>query len=244
MKILQLNVWMGKVEGKLQRFLEQNDFDVICLQEVMASENCTTHVSRLCFDLSRIQRASGLEHVYFAPTWSSDIATGSFECGNAILSRIPFIDTKTTFVHGEFCQHVVLGALPKNQVNVQVAKLENGVTIANHHGYWHNDPIGTEQTVAAFTKLATVIRDVSGPLVLCGDFNVIHESPAMRPLDFLRDLTAEQHVRTTLSGLKYDGEVACDHIMVNDEITVQSFAVLPDVVSDHLALCAEVEPKK
>lgn len=39
MKILQLNVWMGKVEGELKRFLENNNFDVICMQEVMSSEN-------------------------------------------------------------------------------------------------------------------------------------------------------------------------------------------------------------
>ena len=39
MKILQLNVWMGKVEGELKCFLENNKFDVICMQEVMSSEN-------------------------------------------------------------------------------------------------------------------------------------------------------------------------------------------------------------
>ena len=39
MKILQLNVWMGKIEGNLRRFLIENNFDIICMQEVFASEN-------------------------------------------------------------------------------------------------------------------------------------------------------------------------------------------------------------
>lgn len=45
MKILQLNVWMGKVEGNLRRFLENNQFDVICMQEVFASQSREEHLS-------------------------------------------------------------------------------------------------------------------------------------------------------------------------------------------------------
>ena len=46
MKILQLNVWMGKIEGNLKRFLQENDFDIICLQEVFASDDCQGHPLR------------------------------------------------------------------------------------------------------------------------------------------------------------------------------------------------------
>ena len=60
MRVLQLNVWMGKIEGNLKRFLEKEKFDVICMQEVMRSEDQIGHVRRLCFDASRIQEASGL----------------------------------------------------------------------------------------------------------------------------------------------------------------------------------------
>ena len=35
MRVLQLNAWMGKIEGTLKRFLEDEKFDVICMQEVM-----------------------------------------------------------------------------------------------------------------------------------------------------------------------------------------------------------------
>ncbi len=241
MKILQLNVWMGKIEGNLRRFLENNEFDVICMQEVFASQSREQHVSRLCFDLSQIVKASKLEHVFFSPNWSFDIVGGDCMLGNLILSRIPFQETTSEFINGDYCEHVILGAMPSNNLNIQIAKLENGFTIVNHHGFWRPNPIGDEETVKAFTKVGEVVKNLEGPVVMCGDLNVIHESPAMRPLDFLRDLTYENQIPTTLSGLKYDGPVPCDHILINNQVKAENFTVYPDLVSDHLALSAIVE---
>lgn len=243
MKILQLNVWMGKIEGNLRRFLAQNDFDIICMQEVFASDNCTEHLARLCFDREQIIRASRLPYSFFSPNWSFDLVDGSCGLGNLILSRIPFTQTSVEFISGEYREHIKLVGQPSNCLNLQIAQLENGLTIANHHGYWQPNPIGNTDTVTAFTKVAAALQKVNGPLAVCGDFNIIHDSPAMRPLDFLRDLTDENHIPTTLSGLKFDGAVPCDHILVNDQVLVNDFAVLPDLVSDHCALTADIELK-
>jgi endonuclease/exonuclease/phosphatase family metal-dependent hydrolase len=43
--------------------------------------------------------------------------------------------------------------------------------------------------------------------------------------------------------MKFDGKVPCDHILVNDGIEVKSFGVIPEIVSDHLAIYAEIEKK-
>lgn len=164
------------------------------------------------------------------------------ELGNLILSRIPFVDTFSEFVNGEYHDNTILGEKVGNNLNIQIAKLENGFTVVNHHGFWRPDPMGNNDTIKAFTKVGQIVRRLdNGPLVMCGDLNITHDSPAMRPLDFLRDLTHEHNIKTTLSGLKYDGEVACDHILVNDQVKVQDFTVYPDLVSDHLALSANVE---
>lgn len=240
MKILQLNVWMGKVEGNLRRFLENNDFDVICMQEVFASNDCNEHLSYLCFDLSRIQTACGLPFHFFSPNWGFDMANGHCEFGNLILSRVPIKQARPEFVSGEYHDHVILGT-PSNCLNIQIAKLENGLTIVNHHGFWRPDPMGDADSVKAFEKVGNIVSQIDGPLVMCGDLNVIHNSPAMRPLDFLHDLTHEHQIKNTLSGLKYNGEVACDHILTNNFVQANNFTVHPDLVSDHLALSADVE---
>lgn len=232
---------MGKVEGNLRRFLENNDFDVICMQEVFASQSREQHLSRLCFDLSQIVKVSRLEYAFFSPNWSFDMVGGDCMLGNLILSRIPFLKTTSEFINGKYDEHIMLGATPANNLNIQIAQLENGFTIANHHGFWRPNPIGDEETIKAFAKVGEIVKKLEGPVVMCGDLNIIHESPAMRSLDFMCDLTHENQVPTTLSGLKYDGPVPCDHILINDQVEVENFTVYPDLVSDHLALSAEVK---
>lgn len=241
MKILQLNAWMGKIEGNLRRFLEEHDFDVICMQEVFTSDYHGEHLSRLCLDLSQIQKASRLPYAFFSPHWSFDLANGDCTRGNLILSRTPANHVDTEFINREYREHVTLDAVFSNTVTIQIVQLANGFTIVNHHGFWRPDPIGDSETIRAFTKVANIIRRLEGPLIMCGDFNIIHTSPAMRPLDFLRDLTYEYGITNTLSGLGYNGEVACDHILVNDKVTVKNFSVLSDLVSDHLPLVANIE---
>lgn len=247
MKIVQVNIWMGKIEGQLQRFFEATEADVICMQEVVNSDDATLHVSGLCFDTSRILKAAGEKFPYFEyfPNWSSKIADGSFQMGNMILSRIPINFKDSVYAHGEYVENVILGETPGNNLAVNIVKLDNGITVVNHHGFWRKTPLGDEDTIKAFKKVREIVEPYAneGPLVMCGDLNIIHESPAFRNLDFLRDLTDENKVKTTLSGMKVKLDVPCDHILVNDEIEVKDFAVLPDIVSDHLALYAEIEKK-
>lgn len=240
MKVLQLNTWMGKIEGALERFLETHDFDVICMREVMASPDCELHLSRLCADKSRLKKAARLPYEFFSPNWGSEMAGGTMELGNLILSKIPLMAQKAVFVNGGYDPKTVLGEMSRNNLNVQVVELANGFKVVNHHGFWRPNPVGDEETVAVFRRVAEVVRAEGGPLVFCGDLNVIHDSPAMRSLDFLRDLTDEYKVVTTLSGIKVTRDVPCDHIMVSKDVTVEDFTVYSDLVSDHLAIAATI----
>lgn len=242
MRILQLNAWMGKVEGGLKRLLTREKFDVICMQEVMRGDEKTKeHVRRLCFDMTQIQETSGLEYAFYSPNWGGKIADGKWEWGNLILSRIPIVERHSEFVSGEYRGDTVLGQTVGNNLNIQVARLENGVTIVNHHGYWCNQPMGDEKSVEAFRKAAGVVKRLEGPVVMCGDLNVMHEAPAMRELDFLRDLTHEYKVETTLSGLKHQLEIPCDHILVSKGIKVEEFRVFEqELASDHLPIVVKI----
>lgn len=239
MRVLQLNAWMGKIEGNLKRFLEKEKFDVICMQEVMRSEDQVGHVRRLCFDASRIQEASGLTESYYAANWGSKIANGSWEWGNLILSNQGITEKRSEFVNGRYNPETILGESIGNNLNVQIVKLESGVTIVNHHGYWCPQPMGDEHSMKAFEKLSKAISGIDGPMILCGDLNVVHEAPCMRALDRLRDLTYEYKIESTLSGMHKAAKVPCDHIMVSKDVKVERFEVLPELVSDHKPLVLE-----
>lgn len=241
MKILQLNTWMGKIEGNLERFLQTHDFDVICMQEVMSSPDRTLHLSRLCVDQSRLQKAARLPYAFFSPNWGCEFAGGTLKLGNLILSKIPFKEQLSTFVHGAYDPKTVLDQTPRNNLNVQIVRLSNGFTVVNHHGFWRPNPLGDAETIAVFQRLVDIIRPQPTPLVLCGDLNVVHDAPAMRALDFLRDLTDEHKVPTTLSGVKVAHNVPCDHIMISPNVLINNFTVYPDLISDHLALSADLK---
>ena len=244
MKILQLNVWTGRIKGALLEFLQNNDFDVICMQEAVWGGK-QKELENFFATTDQLKEVSRLEYDTRSSNWGMKIFSEDniVEQGNVILSKEEIIEERSEVVHNEYGIIKSVQDFYEHAYTLQIAKLKNGITIVNHHGYWKPTPMGDETTVEVMRKVAKIVRELDGPVVMCGDFNIIHEAPAMRELDFLRDLTDEYNVDNTLSGLKFNGKVACDHILVNDLVDVKNFRVLEDLVSDHKALFVEIEVK-
>lgn len=240
MKILQLNAWTGRIKGSLLDFFQKNDFDVICLQEAVWGDLPDGVLENFFVTVEQIEEASGLEYESRSSNYSLKMSTGVVQQGNVILAREKIIEEEIKSVYGENKLLESLEDLKNHEYTVQRAKLESGLTIFNHHGYWLPTPMGDEKTVEIMQKVADFVKKADGPVVMCGDLNIIHDSPAMRALDFLHDLTAENDIKNTLNSLKFNGEVACDHILVNDSIDVQNFVVSNEIVSDHKGLIAEI----
>jgi len=240
MKILQLNTWTGRIKGALLEFIQNNDFDIICLQETVWSDN-REMLEHFSVSLDQIKESSNLKYESRAPNWGIHAFDSTVSEGIAILSRYKIVDEAIKTIYGEYQIATSPQTLRDHCYKAQLIKLENGLNIANYHGYWLPSPIGDETTVSTMQKVAQMITNTSGPLIMCGDFNITHASPAMRQLDFLKDLTHEHHIDNTLSGLKFNGKVACDHILVNNQVEVLNFQVLDHIISDHKALIAEIK---
>lgn len=242
MKILQLNVWTGRIKGALLDFLRNNDFDVVCMQEAVWSNGRQKELENFFATVDQIKEASRLKYESRSSNWGIRIFSEDniMEQGNVILSRSKIVEERNVLVHNEYRIIEDVQDFYEHAYTLQIVKLKNGATIVNHHGYWKPTPMGDEVTVQVMRKVAEIVKKLDGPVVMCGDFNIVHEAPAMRELDFLRDLTYEYGIDNTLSGLKFNGKVACDHILVNDAVQVEDFRVLDDIVSDHKALVAEI----
>ena len=242
MRILQLNVWTGRIKGALLEFLNSNDFDVICMQEAVWIKDKQKELENFFATVDQIKEASGLKHESRSSNWGMRIFSEDniMEQGNVILSKSEIAEERNDLVHNEYGIVESVQDFYEHAYTLQVAKLKNGLNVVNHHGYWKPTPRGDETTVKVMRKVANIVKSLDGPIVMCGDFNIIHEAPAMRELDFLRDLTYEYGIDNTLSGLKFNGKVACDHILVNDAVKVKRFGVLDDIVSDHKALVVEI----
>ena len=241
MKILQLNTWTGRIQGAIPRFLGNHDFDIICLQEAVWSENQKELLELFSTSVEQIKKASGLEYDHRVATYYFDAFGGRIEQGNVVICRFPIKEAEVVHLLGEYTR--INDVYDNNGLDYQAQKivLENGLVVVNYHGYWQKDPIGNETTIKCMRKVADLIRDEERPVIMCGDLNVVSESPAMRELDFLHDLTAENNIKQTLQNIKFVRDVACDHILINDKIKANNFRVYDDLLSDHKAISAEIE---
>ena len=239
MKILQLNVWTGRMKGTLIDFFKENNFDVICLQEAVWCDKDDL-LGNFTITLDQIKEFSGLKYDFRSANFEVDAFNTRVFQGNAILSREKLSEKNVEIVHGKFLELNNLKDIKKQGYTLQMVKLPNGLNIVNHHGYWLPTPLGDDKTVAVMKKVAADVKNLDGPVVMCGDLNISYESPAMRELDFLHDLTHKNRVKNTLNGLKFTGKVACDHILVSDLKMVKKFKVLDDLISDHKGLVVEI----
>lgn len=242
MRILQINVWNGRIKGALLDYFRHNKFDLVCMQEAVWGDNRDGIAEDFFVSVEQIRGASGLEYEFRSANWELDAFRGNvMKQGIVILSREKIVSKEEKDVYPGAYTIEVPNDLRDHLYKAQLVKLESGINVVNYHGYWLKDPLGDENTITAMKNVVEMIKATSGPLIMCGDLNIIHESPAMRDLDFLRDLTNEYNIQNTLSGLKFGGKVACDHILVNEQINVKDFRVIDDIISDHKALFAEIE---
>lgn len=246
-KILQLNAWTGRIKDGLSRFIADGDYDVVCLQEAVWSDKGSDFLNRYIDTLEKIKHLGNFRYDFRSSHYGISLFGGEaqLEQGIAILSKIPFVSTKEEVIHGAYAITDDLTTyapiLDEHRYTAQKVQLENGLTVLNYHGYYLTNPIGNETTVECMHKVAEMIKGEPSPVVMCGDLNVISESPAMRELDFLTDLTAKNQVKTTLRNIRFVKDVPCDHILVSDGVKYDNFQVVDAPVSDHRALVIEVE---
>lgn len=245
MKLIQLNIWQGRLLRQVLDFLQQEQPDILCLQEVYSSD-IDTSLYDFLRGFEKIQAAFTDYHGYFSACYDMPMLDKSFKFGNATFSRYPLTDTETHFINGKYQSVKTLDEYVPNTRNLQRAtvQLDGGKSfrIINHHAYWEPSQIGSEISVQKMEKVAEIVKNSPRPLILTGDLNVIPESPAMQPIhNLLRDLTGEYKLPTTLSEFGKVPNVACDHVCVSDGIQVQKFAASDALVSDHKALILEFD---
>ncbi len=246
MKLLQLNVWMGRLTRQILPLIEREQPDIITSQEVFsASKNVP--FPDTTFNIFELMKESGAyQHTYFSPICSFNYSGVKVDVGNSIHSKFPILTERTVFTNGSYQASADVSIYESNVRNAQLVTLElpNGKTIniGNHHGYWEPNPIGSEKTVAAMQVMAAAVRECNGPIIVAGDLNVDPGTPAMHVFEgWLEDLTGTHNVTNTLSTLGKLQGVAPDHILISDEVHVTSFKVLDDIVSDHQALLLDFE---
>lgn len=241
MKLVQANIWGGRLERSIPAFLQKEAADIACFQEVLSSPGDAA----LAIPVEKIAETTELRHVFHSPVFSFGLMNRTVGFGNAILSKLPLTDTKTIFTNLEYKSDFDYDVDDYNIRNLQHATIaveSKNLHLLNHHG--HHIPShknGDAETLRQMQQIVDYVHTLEGPVILCGDFNLAPHSESLELLNsLLTNLSVSHHLKTTRTQFTHKTEV-CDYIFVNNQVHVQSFHASDDVISDHKALVLDFD---
>lgn len=253
MKLIQINGWLGRLNGPLERFLLDQQPDFICIQEAFDPEsNAPTFKDQFMY-VSEIIKQGHFEHYSFAPAWGFEMIGTKIDTGNIIISKYPL--TQQVKIHTNN-NYNFRKELSNSQPNTRVwqactAEIGNGknLSISTHQGYLprlHYEKEDNDITVASMQKAVEGLNKLEHPIIFCGDLNSHPDTPPIKLVEDtgLINLTTKFGAKTTLSPAhrapKHERDsVVCDYIFVSKDVEVNNFLVSEEVVSDHKALILE-----
>jgi exonuclease III len=251
MKLISLNVWGGRAGKKqlLDFFKEHEDVDIFCLQEVwnggaemagrMAGATPLVDITySLLTDIGVVLKG---HNVYFRPQFKDYYGLTMFVKKDIIIHQ-----EGEVFVYKEkgYFSETDLGDHSRNLQYISVETLDGPLTIAHVHGLWNGKgKTDTNDRLIQSDNIVRFLKSVHGPYVFCGDLNLLPETESLKKLEDTgaRNLIKEFGVTSTRSSLYMKPLRYADYMFVSNDIGVKDFKVLPDEVSDHLALCLEFE---
>lgn len=244
MKLITLNTWAGRIKEPFEAFLKarSKDTDIFCFQEIYndLDEEKETNIDedgRNKHILKEITEVLPDFNVYFCPVVENVYGIAIFlkkgfdvvASGEVVLyENANFTTFEDTEDHNRKMQWV------------HIKKDRKDVIIMNVHGHWNPtikkvdtpDRINQSKAIVDFIKTTGSI-----PKILVGDFNLLPDTESIKMLEgHFTNLITKYNIPSTRTEL-YKGDLKhADYAFVSDEILVESFEALPDVVSDHVPL--------
>jgi endonuclease/exonuclease/phosphatase family metal-dependent hydrolase len=252
MKLITLNTWGGRVDGPLKTFFDHycKEVDIFCLQEIFHDKKRSFANAKgvpgwrenLFYEISDL--LEGYQG-FFRPFVHNAFGLASF-----VKSDIHLLEEGDVFVYKER-EHVPhIDDSANHGRNIQFLKLKHKgklFTIINFHGLWNGKgKTDTEDRLNQSRRIVEFAKTISGPKILCGDFNLLPDTESIKILENMgmRNLVKEYAVtntRTPLYPRAHISSTYADYILVTSGIQVNDFRVLKDVVSDHAPLFIDFE---
>jgi thiol-disulfide isomerase/thioredoxin len=260
LRIITLNIWGGRQLEELIQFFRNHGpvTDIFCLQEVIDTEKVFPYIPggepakqgsvyrAIQLALPDFQSAfarHGNDSDRTAPAMFIRKSLGP----SAIVSQLVYDNPNAAPFRGmNIAKYFRLNL---QTVLVPLPGSPAPVLVANFHGLWH--PIGkidTPERLEISAAVRAVVDRHDGPLVICGDFNLLPGTDALAILARgLNNPLVERGISCTRTHLyrSFSDPLAplyADYILPSPQLKVLSFEVLQDVVSDHAALRCELEP--
>jgi endonuclease/exonuclease/phosphatase family metal-dependent hydrolase len=254
MKLIALNAWGGAagLSGLLEFFDRHKEVDIFCLQEIW---NGGEHMRGITAGQVVLEKfASQLyqeigktlknHHGYFRPHFHEWYGLATF-----VKNDLDVREEGEVFVYKEkgYVGEDDAGNHARNIQYITLATGNSQRTVINFHGLWSaKEGKGKVDTADRFLQSENILRftkTISHPYVLCGDFNLMPDTKSLKKLEDagMRNLITEFGIASTRSSFYKKPQRFADYVLVSNNIKVNDFKVLPDEVSDHLAMYVDFE---
>jgi len=244
MKLISLNAWGGRLYEPLEKFIKHHavDVDIFCFQEMRNGEK-----------EDKSEGADEIEDLFSLVSEMLPNFIGYFAKQVEGIGSAAFVKNTIKVERGKSFQIIPakdLAHLKRPNGNsyypriMQVVSLKDPeITIYNFHGIPGNKKRDTPERDLQTRLLIETLDKDSAPKILVGDFNLDMDTNAVSVLGSrMRNLVQEGGFATTRNHY-YEDYLAVpfsDYAFVSRDISVKSFSVLDEQVSDHTALLIEI----
>ncbi len=246
MKIISLNTWGARAgHENMYEFIRKNiDVDIFCFQEAweggqefsrLWSDNIDTGMNT---NIGAILKDHTL---FFRPHVEDYYGLAMF-----VKKDLVIVDEGEVYVYKErgWMHDEFKGNHARNLQYVTLHTPSGLKTILNFHGIWNGQgKEDTEDRLLQSDNILKFLNSIDNPFVLMGDFNLLPETKSIKVLEDngLKNLIKENGITSTRSSHYKKPLKFADYAFVSEGIKVNEFKVLPDEVSDHLAMYIDIE---
>lgn len=240
MKLISLNAWCGIKYESLKGFLQfqSKDVDIFCFQEIRNGKYLD-QMEESNERESLFQDLKGIlpDFIGYFSEMVPGVGIATFVRKNIEVEKV---DSKQILTAQETSRLSMSDGNSYYPRLVQSIYFKNrNLIIHNFHGIPGNSKKDTPERFLQTDRLLKVINNSVAPQIIVGDFNLDMNTEVVLKLSGkMRNLVKENRIKTTRNSNYGPFKVwpFADYAFVSKDIKVNKFTVLPDEVSDHLAL--------
>lgn len=252
MKLIALNTWGGKLLTSLLTFLKNysDEVDIFCFQEIYNSPEKRKIARDMKSNLyQEIARVLNNHQGYFKPNLRGHDLAGkvNFELWSGLATfikkTIKVKDTGNVWLYREGYDLLENDnkTIPRNLQFIQFFYNNQKYLVAHFHGLWYpKSKLDNEERIEQSERIKRFLNGKNVKKILCGDFNLLPTTQAMRILEEgRRNLIKEFNIGTTRNQNYKREEKHADYILVSPDVEVIDFKVIKNILSDHYPLLLE-----
>lgn len=260
MQLLSLNTWGGTVYQPLMDYIKKQSesTDIFCFQEVFKHVSAQTPIKAEDARLHLYEELDNLLENFigcFVGTSQGHTLTGPVnyptEMGQAIFvkNNIQVLKSDAYPIFGNYHDTIKpdFSNIPRGLQHVQLDVAGKSLHIFNYHGIPKpGDKLDSPERLEQSRKIITVLKNITGPKILCGDFNLNPETKSIGLLEQeMRNLIKEFHIKSTRNRISWENhkniQYFADYIFISSDIQVKNFQVPYYEISDHLPMFMEFD---